>query len=42
MPFLYIRPGQVDVQLSRTLRGMSQDLLKDGSGATGFNPEGSG
>ncbi|MGB7062110.1 MAG: hypothetical protein WBF13_07130 [Candidatus Zixiibacteriota bacterium] len=27
--------------MSRALRGMTQDLLKDGRGATGLNPEGS-
>ncbi|MGB2981877.1 MAG: hypothetical protein WBC77_11590 [Candidatus Zixiibacteriota bacterium] len=41
MSLLHIRPGEVDIQLGRTLGGMSQDLLEDGRGATGFNPEGS-
>ena len=39
MPFLDITPSEVDVQLGRALSGVSQDLLKDGGGATGLNPE---
>ena len=39
MPLLYITPSQVNVQLGRTLGGMSQDLLEDGGGATRLYPE---
>jgi hypothetical protein len=39
MPLLHITPGQVDVQLSRTLGRVSQDLLKDGGGASRLYPE---
>jgi hypothetical protein len=39
MPLLNIRPGKVDIQLSRTLGRMTQDLLKDGGRATGLDPE---
>jgi hypothetical protein len=39
MPLLNIRPSQMDVQLSRALSRMPQDLLQDGRGATGFEPE---
>ena len=42
MPLLHIRPSQVDIQLSRALSHVSQDLLEDGGGATGLYPEGSG
>ena len=41
MPLLHITPGQVDVQLGRTLSRMSQDLLEYGRGATRLDPEGS-
>ena len=40
-PFPDIRPSQVDVELGRALGGMTQDLLEDGRGATGLDPEGS-
>jgi len=39
MPLLSITPGQVDVQVGCALGGMSQDLPKDGRGASGLNPE---
>jgi len=39
MPLLDIRSSQVDIELGRALGGMTQDLLQDGRGATGLDPE---